>query len=106
MGFPFLYLVPFTDKAELTHAPVLMNEVSLRSIKHSNKIEVCQVAVAMMNTFKEVSRGAQISGLVRKTTVKTGQNQAQCWGHRPMRQSSGGYLHSSHCLLHSGWRCP
>ena len=43
---------------------------------HSHKI-VCQVA--MMSTVKEVSRGAQTSGLVRKTTVKTGQNQAQCW---------------------------
>lgn len=29
----------------------------------------------MMNTVKEVSRGVQTSVLVRKTTVKTGQNQ-------------------------------
>lgn len=33
----------------------------------------------MMSTVKEVSRGAQTSGLVRKTTVKTGQILAHPW---------------------------
>src|SRR6267154_4700465 len=105
MGCPFLYLVPFNDNAatERRHYVRLDGRGVLRSMKHSNKIVVCQVA--MMSTVKEVSRGAQTSGLVRKTTVKTGQNQAHCLGHRPMRQRSGGYLHSFHCLLHSGWRC-
>jgi hypothetical protein len=36
--------------------------------------------LVMMSTVKEVSRGAQTSGLVRKTTVKTGQNQTPLLG--------------------------
>ena len=73
-------------------------------MKHSNKIVVCQVVI--MSTVKEVSRGAQTSGLVRKTTVKTGQNQARCLGHRPIWQRSGGYLHSFHCLFIPGGGVP
>jgi hypothetical protein len=105
MAYPFLYLVPLTDNAatERRHAHLDERGV-LRSLKHSNKIVVCQVVI--MSTVKEVSRGAQTSGLVRKTTVKTGQNQARCLGHRPIWQRSGGYLHSSHCLFIPGGGVP
>lgn len=36
--------------------------------------------MVMMSTVKEVSRGAQTSGLVRNTTVKTGQSQTPLLG--------------------------
>jgi hypothetical protein len=56
MGFPFLYLVPFTDKVvkrEVT-LPRLDQRALLRSMKHSHNIAVCQVAIT--STVKEVSR--------------------------------------------------
>ena len=39
-------------------------------MKHRKNVVLCQVL--MVSTIEEVSRGAQTSGLVRKTTVKTG----------------------------------
>jgi len=47
-----------------------------------------------MNTVKEVSRGAQTSGLVRKTTVKTSQNQIPWLGFIDQcGEGPGGYPH-------------